>query len=41
VLRIAAGLNLLRDSFIDNSGDREEVPIGNVRLELAFSWDVR
>jgi len=41
VLRVAAGLNLLRDSFIDNNGDREEVPIGNVRLELAFSWDVR
>jgi hypothetical protein len=36
-----AGLNVLRESFYDLNGDREQVPIGNVRLELAFSWDVR
>ena len=41
VLRVAAGFNVLRGSFTDNNGDREQVPIGNVRLELAFSWDVR
>jgi hypothetical protein len=41
VLRVAAGFNILRDSFYDLNNDREQVPIGNVRLELAFSWDVR
>ena len=41
VLRVAAGLNILRESFSDNDGNREQVPLGNVRLELAFSWDVR
>ena len=41
VLRVAAGLNILRESFSDNNGNREQVPLGNVRLELAFSWDVR
>jgi hypothetical protein len=41
VLRAVAGLNILRESFTDLSGNREQVPIGNVRLELAFSWDVR
>jgi hypothetical protein len=41
VLRVAAGLNVLRDSFVDLNDNREQVPIGNVRLELAFSWDVR
>jgi hypothetical protein len=41
VLRVAAGFNVLRDSFYDLNNDREQVPIGNVRLELAFSWDVR
>jgi hypothetical protein len=41
VLRVAAGVNVVRDSFTDNNGNREQVPIGNVRLELAFSWDVR
>jgi hypothetical protein len=40
-LRVVAGLNVLRESFYDLNGDREQVPIGNVRLELAFSWDVR
>ncbi|MGD0526096.1 MAG: hypothetical protein ABSE49_13175 [Polyangiaceae bacterium] len=41
VLRAAAGVNILRGSFKDLNGDSEQVPIGNVRLELAFSWDVR
>jgi hypothetical protein len=41
VLRVATGLNILRGSFYDESHDREQVPLGNVRLELAFSWDVR
>jgi hypothetical protein len=41
VLRAAAGVNILRGSFKDQNGDREQVPLGNVRLELAFSWDVR
>ena len=41
VLRAAAGANILRGAFKDQNGDTEQVPIGNVRLELAFSWDVR
>ena len=41
VLRVVAGINLLRDSFVDLSGAREAPPIAAGRLELAFSWDVR
>jgi len=41
VLRVAAGVNIVRDSFYDLNDHREQVPIGNVRLELAFSWDAR
>jgi hypothetical protein len=41
VLRVVAGVNLLRDSFTDLSGARETPPLAEGRLELAFSWDVR
>jgi hypothetical protein len=41
VLRVVAGVNVLRDSFVDLSGAREAPPLAAARLELAFSWDVR
>jgi hypothetical protein len=41
VLRVVAGVNVLRDSFVDLSGARETPPIASGRLELAISWDVR
>jgi hypothetical protein len=41
VLRVVAGINLIRDSFVDLSGAREAPPVAAGRLELAFSWDVR
>jgi hypothetical protein len=40
-LRAVGGLDLLRGSFTDTKGSVEQVPIANVRLELAFSWDMR
>jgi hypothetical protein len=41
VLRVVAGVNLLRDSFQDLSGATERPPLADGRLELAFSWDIR
>ena len=41
VLRMVAGVNLIRDSFVDQSGASELPPLAEGRLELAFSWDVR
>ncbi|HEY6463834.1 MAG TPA: hypothetical protein VIY73_26875 [Polyangiaceae bacterium] len=41
VLRVVAGVNLLRDSFQDLSGATERPPLAEGRLELAFSWDIR
>jgi hypothetical protein len=41
VLRLVAGVNLIRQSFADLSGSSEQVPVATGRLELAFSWDLR
>ena len=41
VLRVVAGVNLLRSSFVDLSGASELPPLAEGRLELAFSWDMR
>ena len=41
VLRLVAGVNLVRGSFHDLSGALEQPPLAGGRLELAFSWDVR
>jgi hypothetical protein len=41
VLRVVAGINVLRGSFMDLSGNEERAPIAGGRIELAFSWDVR
>lgn len=41
VLRLVAGVNLLRPSFNDLSNTAEQVPVATGRLELAFSWDLR
>ena len=41
VLRMVAGLEVIRDSFTDLSGNPEQPPLASGRLELAFSWDVR
>jgi hypothetical protein len=41
VLRVVAGVNVLRPSFVDLSGSPEHPPVASGRLELAFSWDVR
>ena len=41
VLRVVAGVNLVRDSFRDLSGATELPPLADGRLELAFSWDIR
>jgi hypothetical protein len=40
-LRLVAGVNLIRQPFVDLSGATDQPPIGVGRLELAFSWDVR
>jgi hypothetical protein len=41
VLRVVAGINVLRGTFTDLSGTQERAPLAGGRLELAFSWDVR
>ncbi|MGH7294231.1 MAG: hypothetical protein ACRELB_04835, partial [Polyangiaceae bacterium] len=41
VLRVVAGVNLVRTSFVDLSGASELPPLAEGRLELAFSWDLR
>ena len=41
VLRAVAGVNVLRGSFVDQSGATQRQPIAGGRLELAFSWDLR
>jgi hypothetical protein len=41
VLRAVAGIDVLSESFRNNSDALVRVPIVDGRLELAFSWDVR
>ncbi len=40
VLRMVAGVNLLRPTFQDLSGAADQPPLAVGRLELAFSWDL-
>jgi hypothetical protein len=35
------GIDVLRESYVDNSGATEQPPLASARLELGFSWDVR
>ena len=41
VLRLVAGVELIRSSFVDLSDTSVQAPLASGRLELAFSWDVR
>lgn len=41
LLRGAAGIDLLRGSYVDNTGATQQPPLASVRLELALSWDVQ
>ncbi|HTQ45072.1 MAG TPA: hypothetical protein VMI75_20070 [Polyangiaceae bacterium] len=41
VLRMVAGIEVLREQFQDSNGFTETVPLVGGRLELALSWDVR
>jgi hypothetical protein len=41
VLRAVVGIDVLRESYVDNSGATEQPPLASARLELGFSWDVR
>jgi hypothetical protein len=41
VLRMVAGVELVRQSFEDLSGSTEQPPLVTGRLELALSWDAR
>lgn len=41
VLRVVGGVNLLRQSFVDQSGSGQQPPLAEARIELAASWDVR
>lgn len=41
VLRVVAGIEVLRESFQDLSQQTETAPLVTGRLELALSWDIR
>ncbi len=41
VLRGVTGIDVLRASYVDNSGATEQPPLVTARLELGFSWDVQ
>jgi hypothetical protein len=41
VLRMVAGIEVLREQFKDLSHNNETVPLVGGRLELAVSWDIR
>jgi hypothetical protein len=41
VLRMVAGIEVLREQFQDKSGWPETVPLVGGRIELALSWDIR
>jgi hypothetical protein len=38
LLRVAVGLNVARDSFIDATGQRVDPSLGTSRVDLGFSW---
>jgi hypothetical protein len=41
VLRMVAGIDVLREQFQNQSGGPETVPLVDGRVELALSWDIR
>lgn len=41
VLRMVAGIEVLREQFSNQSGQPETVPLVGGRIELALSWDIR
>ncbi len=41
VLRMVAGIEVLREQFQDQFGQTETVPLVGGRVELALSWDIR
>jgi hypothetical protein len=41
VVRLVTGINVLRESFVDQNGTTQQVPIATGRLEVAFSWDLQ
>ena len=41
VLRMVAGIEVLREQFQDQNNSSETVPLVGGRIELALSWDVR
>jgi hypothetical protein len=40
LLRVAAGLSIARDMFVDSTGATYEPPLATINVELAFSWTV-
>jgi hypothetical protein len=38
LLRVALGLNVARDSFVDATGQRVDPSLGTSRVDLGFSW---
>jgi hypothetical protein len=38
MLRGAAGLNVARDGYVDATGNRNDMPLPTLRLEIDFSW---
>jgi hypothetical protein len=38
---MVAGIEVLREQFLDNNGNPENVPLVGGRIELALSWDIR
>jgi hypothetical protein len=38
MLRVAAGLNVARDGYVDAMGNRNDMPLPTLRLEIDFSW---
>ncbi len=41
VLRMVAGIEVLRETFSNQSGQPESIPLVGGRIELALSWDIR
>jgi hypothetical protein len=41
ILRVVGGINVLRESYTDQSGNTQLVPLATGRIELALSWDLQ
>jgi hypothetical protein len=39
-LRVGAGFNIARESFVDSTGTTVEAPLVPLRFDLGFSWDL-